>query len=231
MASRPMATRHERTFRNLSITANDLFPIVGNMVAGRGERFYLFNHFTAALLNRANRGGFCDSAHPRPSTAVCDTSHCTILTRFFRYTAACTAACRNLICLNQPPVWASFVRSTGWLSSGVRLASDCSLPPGSFACWYFPRPSARRLVPWWCSLLAKSVCSIVRTMSTRQMQICLIKRTFFDIKKSRREKRRDTGQPPARESTVENDLIDRLGVRVGTGVKWNPATRRAVRTQ
>ena len=48
-------------------------------------------------------------------------------------------------------------------------------------------------VPWRSPPLAKSVCSIVRTMSTQHKQICLIKRTFFDIKKSRREKRRETG--------------------------------------
>ena len=30
--------RRGRTCRNLSITANDLFPSIGNMVAGRGAR-------------------------------------------------------------------------------------------------------------------------------------------------------------------------------------------------
>lgn len=52
----------------------------------------LSNDFTAAILNRAHRGGFCDSAHPRPSAVVCDYSHCTTLTRLFHYAAACTAA-------------------------------------------------------------------------------------------------------------------------------------------
>ena len=121
------------------------------------------------------------------------------------------------------------IRPQVWQLAAILLSVCVALI--RFACRGRSLRSARRLVPWWCSLLAKSVCSIVRTMSTRQMQICLIKRTFFDIKKSRREKRRDTGRPPARESMVENDWIDRLGVRVGTGVKWNPATLMAVGTQ
>lgn len=80
----------------------------------------------------------------------------------------------------------------------VCVAPDLFCLPGSLT--LLCRCGAAR---WRSPPLAKSVCSIVRTMSTRQMQICLIKRTFFDIKKSRREKRRDTGRPPARESTVE----------------------------
>ena len=96
----------------------------------------------------------------------------------------------------------------------VCVAHDTFCLPGSLT--LLCRCGAAR---WRSPLLAKSVCTNVRDESIGVLHKC----PHFDIKKSRREKRRDTGQPPARESTVENDWIDRLG-RKPDGRKMEPGT-------
>lgn len=92
------------------------------------------------------------------------------------------------VVLLQPPMWASFSLVTEGVSSWVPRLFICSIPPGGL----LPVPGSVLLPPVGFvrrhSPFADTVCSIVRTKSTEFFYFCLMKRTFFDIKKSRRTK-------------------------------------------